>query len=327
MLCGAPHRGTGVALLKRFSDALRSVFGSNPLPTPSASARALHLERQIRLLVDALPALPVTAARALALMEDPDVALADIADLIQEDPALATGLLRVANSALFAGGAAALRLDQAVVRLGLWMCKDLVTAIGMRRMLRGRAAATETDCRTLWHHAFVTASICAQLNRANRLGFQGEEYSAGMLHDLGRLLIALADPESLALAGAMNFQEDADTPQRERAAIGADHCALGGWFAELSNLPPALVEVIRRHHAPPPAGSPARLVALVAAADHMANHLQRGLSVASYDPATNDGLTTLCTGWSAGRTEHMRTTLPAIMEGAHAAAETELSGP
>ncbi|QJW98980.1 HDOD domain-containing protein [Frigoriglobus tundricola] len=316
-----------MALLKRFSDALRSVFGAHAPATPSAAARAARLERQIRLLVDSLPALPVTAARALALMNDPDVALADIADLIQEDPALATGLLRVANSALFAGGAAALRLDQAVVRLGLWMCKDLVTAIGMRRMLHGRAAATEADCHALWHHAFVTASICAQLNRANRLGFQGEEYSAGMLHDLGRLLIALADPECLALAGVMSFQEDADTPQRERAAIGADHCALGGWFAELSNLPPALVEVIRRHHTPQPAAGPSRLVALVTAADHMANHLQLGRSVESYDPATNAGLATLCAGWSAGRTEHLRTSLPAIMEGAHAAAETELSAP
>ena len=62
------------------------------------------------------------------------------------------------------------------------------------------AGATKSDCQALWHHGYVTASLCAQINRAYRLGFNGEEYSAGLLHDLGRILLALADHECLDLA-------------------------------------------------------------------------------------------------------------------------------
>lgn len=314
-----------MALLKRFSDGLRALFGATPPATPTAAERAARLEEKIRLLVDTLPALPVTASRALALMDDPNVSLAAIAELIQEDPAMATGLLRVANSALFAGGAPAIRLDQAVVRLGLWMCRDLLSTIGMRSRLSARSPATEANCRILWLHGFVTASICSQLNRANRLGFQGEEYSAGMLHDLGRLLIALADPEAVTLAGVMDFREDSDPTVRERAAIGADHCSLGGWFAEMNNLPKALVEVIRQHHSPRTATGATRLVALVATADHMANHLHYGGTPANYDPAPNDGLACLCADWAARRTEALHATLPGIMQEALTSAEKELN--
>ncbi|MBP3954483.1 HDOD domain-containing protein [Gemmata sp. G18] len=313
-----------MALLKRFSDALRSMFASTAPAAPSAAERAGRLETQIRRLVDDMPPLPVTATRALALMEDPDVSLAAIADLIREDAALATGLLRVANSALFAGGAPTIRLDQAVVRLGLWTCKSMVTAIGLRGRLRGRAAAGEPQRQALWHHGFVTASICAQLNRTHRLGFHGEEYSAGLLHDLGRVLIALADPECLALADVMDFREEGDVLARERAAIGADHCALGGWFAELSNLPPELVEVIRHHHTPRAPGEGPRLVALVAAADHMANHLRCGGTAENYDPKTNPRLPGLFAGWTGARLERLVASLPELMREAVTAAEREL---
>ncbi len=309
-----------MALLKRFSDALRAVFGSNAAAAPSVAKRAARLEQRITRLVDEIPAMPMTAARAITLMEDPDVLLVDIANLIQEDAALATALLRMANSALFAGGSPVLRLDQAVVRLGLWTSKQLVTAVGMRGMLRGRSKETEADRQQLWHHGFVTASICSQLNRTNRLGFKGEEYSAGLLHDLGRLLIALADPDCIAMADLMDFHEEGDVLARERTAIGADHCGLGAWFAELSTLPAELVEVIRHHHAP----NTSRLCALVASSDHMANHLHRGESAESYAPLTNPGLSALCKGWAAGRRDALFASLPEVMRTAVAAAEQDL---
>lgn len=307
-------------LLKRFSDALRAVFGSAASAAPTAAERAARLERQIRALVDTLPALPATAARALALMEDPDVSLAALAELIRDDTALATGLLRVANSALFAGGSAALRVDQAVVRLGLWRCKHLVTAIGIRRVLKGGSANTAAALRALWHHGYVTASLCSALNRAGRLGFGGEEYVAGLLHDIGRVLIVLADPECVALAGVLDFADDLDPTPRERRAIGADHCDLGAWFALLSNLPGPLIDAIRCHHAP--AGAP-RLAVLVAAADHMANHLECASSAGDYTPGANAPLGLLLADRSTGHRDHLFASLPDLMADALNAANVE----
>jgi HD-like signal output (HDOD) protein len=306
-----------VPLLKRFSDALRQLFGSATPTAETAVQRAARLERKIRLLVDDMLAMPVTAVRALALIEDPDVALADLADLVRQDTALATVLLRVANSALYAGGTPALRIDQAVIRLGLWSCNNLITAVGVRQSVRARSPESEADCRALWRHGQVTASICTQLDRIYRLGFNGEEYAAGLLHDLGHILIALADRECLALAGVMDLRTD-DPLARERAAIGIDHCALGSWFAELSSLPAPLVEVIRSHHTPECAPNVPRLAALVTSADHMAEHVQRGLAPASYDALDNPGLRRLTIDWAARRQEHLNAAIPAILEAAAA---------
>src|SRR5436309_13107568 len=131
-----------------------------------------------------MPTMPDTATRAMALLDDRDVQFADLAKLIERDAAIATGLLRVANSVLFAGGAPALKLDQAVVRLGAWQCKNLIMAIGLRSLFRGMPAEVQAHCQALWHHGYVTAALCIRLNRAARLGLYGEEYSAGLLHDL-----------------------------------------------------------------------------------------------------------------------------------------------
>lgn len=321
---GAFARGERVPLLKRFSDALRSLFGASAPAAPTAVERAAQLERKILKLVDDLPAMPVTAVRALKLLEDPDVALTDLAELVHEDVALTTALLQVANSALFAGGAQALRLEQAVVRLGLGMCRNLITAVGVRNVLRSGEPAIQADCRALWHHGVVTASLCSRMNRTARLGFGGEEYVAGMLHDLGRVLIALADRECTALAGIMDSYEEADPTARERVAIGADHCGLGAWFAELSGLPASLIEVIRHHHAPDRAATVPRLVALVAAADHLANHMQRRPEVVGSESEANAGLTRLTAGWAPGRRQQLLDALPKMMIEVKEAAASDL---
>jgi hypothetical protein len=138
------------------------------------------------------------------------------------------------------------------------------------------------------------------------------------------MLIALADRECLELADVMDFRETSDPLARERETIGADHCALGAWFAELSNLPAPLVEVIRYHHAPERAKEVPRLIALVSAADHIANYLHCGLAPASYDLSANAGLRCLTETWSVGRRDRLRRAIPELMQIAAATPELDL---
>src|SRR5438477_537647 len=120
-----PHAGSRRPAQRACGD--RTMI-SNPTEYEKAreELRALEerLEQKVLRLVDNMPTMPDTATRAMALLDDRDVKFADLAALIERDAAIATGLLRVANSVLFAGGAPALKLDQAVVRLGTWQCKN-----------------------------------------------------------------------------------------------------------------------------------------------------------------------------------------------------------
>jgi HD-like signal output (HDOD) protein len=134
------------------------------------------------------------------------------------------------------------------------------------------------------------------------------------------MVLVLADPECFRRADAMSFQEEWDQLDRECAAIGIDHCALGGWFGEHSQLPDTLIQTIRFHHEPDWAENSERLVNLIAAADHMANYLQRGGDVNAYHLESNHGLALLAARWPQARKERLLGNLPVLMNEALQAA-------
>src|SRR5947209_4877648 len=228
---------------------LCKLFQLHAPPGDEAAAEiAVRLQRRVLQLVDNMPTLPDVAARALALANDPNSRFADLATLIEGDAAIATRLLRLANSSAYAGGSAAVKLPQAVVRLGMRRCQNLILAISTQSLFQRIAGPAQAQCAVLWQHGYVTACLARQINRTYRVGFDGEEFSAGLLHDLGRILLAIADADAFARAGAMDFREPGDVLEHERTAIGIDHATLGGWFGEQSSLPEALIQTMHHHH-------------------------------------------------------------------------------
>jgi HD-like signal output (HDOD) protein len=314
-------------MLKRISNLLRQIFRSNaPAQRDERAEVAARLEQNVLALVGNMPTLPAIATRAMAMADDPQVAFADFARLIDGDVAIATALLRIANSAFFGGGPPASRLEQGVVRLGMFQCKNLILAVGMKSLLWKMVGEEKAQCEVLWHHGNLTGGLCYQLSRRFRLMLDDTAFAAGLLHDLGRILLLLADPACFAKAGAGDFVESPGVLERERLAIGIDHCALGGWFGEHSNLPEPLLQAMRFHHDPAAAGDGRPLVALVAAADHMANHLQRGEATESYNSQDNVGLVYLCERWPAARKKRLLGELLALLEESRQAAAGEPSG-
>lgn len=300
-------------MLKRFSHMLRKLFRSNAPPKGDELAElAARLEQKVLALVGNMPTMPDIAMRAIAIADDPHIAFADFARLIEGDVAIATALLRIANSAYYGGGPRAAKLHNVVVRLGMFQCKNLIVAVGMKSLLWKMAGDEKTQCEALWHHGYVTGCLCHRLSRAFRLMLDDSAFTAGLLHDLGRILLFLADPECFARAGGMDFQEAPGVLQRERTAIGIDHCALGGWFGEHSNLPDTLIQAMRFHH--DPAEAPGNLVALVATADHIANHLQRGESIETYSAQENPGLAHLWEQWPPARKDRLLGELARLIE-------------
>jgi HD-like signal output (HDOD) protein len=180
------------------------------------------------------------------------------------------------------------------------------------------------QCEALWHHGFVTGCLCRQINRSFRLMFGGEEFSAGLLHDMGRVLLLLADPECFNRINGMDFDEQPGLLEREQAAIGIDHCALGGWFGEHSKLPDILIQTMKLHHDEYLSQDDNRLVALVATADHMANHLQRGEDPETYSAEQNFGLAALWARWPEAKKERFLAEIPSLMnESVQAAASLQ----
>ena len=234
-----------------------------------------------------VPTLPEAATRAMVVAKDPNSSLADLAGVIERDPALAAGILKLANSALYRRGHGVASLQQAVVHLGARECQNLILAVGMRSLFLNVPRERQVRYSALWRHSYLTGCLCRQLSRALGLRFEGEEFASGLSHDIGRVLIGLGSPEHAEAADPMDFIEGPEVLLREQAVLSTDHCYLGAWFANLNNLPASLVSAVQFHHTPEWAEEHQPLVALVAVADHMANYFQREQRVDGYAAASN----------------------------------------
>ena len=239
-----------------------------------------------------LQILPSVAIKAMEVARRPDCSISEYSSLVERDLKLTTEVLKLANSALYSPSSPIVSLHQAVMRLGLVQCQNLILTASITSMLKRISSEQKVIREVLGRHGFTTAVIAMHLNQKFRLQFLGEEFTAGLIHDIGRTLLAITRPAQFLEIDPSGF-EVPEILDRERRAVGTDHCLLGACFAIYQQLPEPLQEVILYHHQPERATENQKLTALVAVADHMADHMQRYNVTAGYDPGSNPFLPTL----------------------------------
>lgn len=279
-------------------------------------APPLDLQPRLSGQADALSMMPKVAEKALDIARDPSRGIADFAAVIEQDIGLTSRILRLANSAMFAPPKPITSLHQAVVRLGVKQCKSLIMAASVSSMMNRLSDDQVCVREQLWKHSFFTGVVAVHMARGLGLSFSGEEFTAGLMHDMGRTLLAIAAPERFREADPLDFDETGDVLSRERAIFQTDHCEFGAWYASRNQLPAELVSVIWHHHHPEEAAEHRALVLLTAAADHVANYLQRSLGGAPYDAGTNRAVSMLEAAGHPQAHERFRTLAPQLMEGA-----------
>ncbi|GIW78950.1 MAG: hypothetical protein KatS3mg105_0757 [Gemmatales bacterium] len=237
----------------------------------------INLENSVILLRE-IPMLPEVAIEALNVARDPDSSMRDLAKVIERDASLSVGVLRLVNSPLYRISHTIETVDQAVVRLGMRECQNLIITVSMRSLFRKIPASRRQRCETLWRHGIMTATLCRRLNEELALGFQGQEFAGGLCHDIGRILLAFGAPAHCDFADPLDFNEPPDLLTREEQVLGTDHCRFGAWYSNLNELPEALTIPILYHHKPSESNGLTSLVTLVAVADKLANASHRGES-------------------------------------------------
>ena len=221
-----------------------------------------------------IPMLPEGAIKAMAVAKSPDVSLEDLALVIAPDPALTASILKLANSVLFRTGRPTETLVGAVVRIGLRQCYNLILTAAMRSLFCKLPKGQQGHFECLWRHSLLTACVCRELNLHLSLGFRHEEFTCGLTHDIGRMLIGIGTPEQFEAIDPVDFLEGPEVLAREQEVLGTDHCEVGAWFASQNQLPTSVIECIQFHHVPADAGKYRGLAAVVSTADHMANYSQ-----------------------------------------------------
>jgi putative nucleotidyltransferase with HDIG domain len=161
----------------------------------------------------------------------------------------------------------------------------------------------------LLRHSLFVGRLAAGLARLGAVCPPGPAFTAGLLHDVGRVVLCVkcdgvvSDPPAA--------REDDATPEAERAAYGIDHCAIGYQFATRNGLPENVVRTALNHHRPQDERFQPDLVALVAVAERVANHAQWTHKVADYDLAACPRFEALAAGWPRKRAAAFRAGLAA----------------
>ena len=141
-----------------------------------------------------VPSMPDVAVRIRKAVEQPDIGVEDLAKVIQADPSLAAYLVRVAKSPLFAGNDSVQSPQAAIVRLGMKVTRDMVTSFTLRNLFTSKSPAVKQRMREVWRHSCVVAALSFVLARLTPGIDKEEGLLAGLLHDVGALvLLAQAD--------------------------------------------------------------------------------------------------------------------------------------
>lgn len=218
--------------------------------------------------IDALPTLPEAVARLTALLQDEHATIDDFEQAVHSDPAVTANLLGAANSAFHRGIDQVSTVGEAVARIGLKRVCDIAVAATFRRALPLRISGYGIDAPTFWMHCTATAVYAEALARERHLPCLDLAFTAGLLHDVGKLVVggflALLVPES----NWWTF----GTAAEERNLLGSNHCDVGQEIAARWHLPSAYAQTCRWHHEPSAAadGADVDLAAVVHAADYMA---------------------------------------------------------
>jgi len=202
--------------------------------------------RELRWDPDSLPPFPGIALKALNLMSGTDTSLLDLCNLIRSDPAFSTAVLRIANSPLVAFSKNITSVLQASMLLGFRRLKSVVITVGLKAYLQGSLTPLMQSC---WRHSVACATIAER--SAKWSSFDKDfAYTAGILHDLGRIALATVMPQAYARVLERGADQAQDLLQVEQEFCGIDHCQAGRSLVIAWDLPEAFLEVTSRHHDP-----------------------------------------------------------------------------
>lgn len=221
----------------------------------------------------ALPSLPTVVLELLQTMGEEDVDIDRLARGIGNDQALAARTLRVANSPFYGVQGKIDTIAEAITVLGFVNVRSLVTTAGIATAWPASTAAG-FEGRMFWRHCLSVAACAETLAPYARLRPE-TLFLAGLLHDIGRLVLVATYPAAFAATRALRQQDDCLMIDAERAVLGFDHTQIGSMLCRHWHIPESIADAVEHHHrvTPRAAAAPADMADGVHVADVIAHAL------------------------------------------------------
>lgn len=211
-------------------------------PIPTAHATDADLALLQRIIADVksgrlrLPSLPDIAHKIRATVNDPRRSAADIARVVQFDPALATRLIQIANSPLYRGAKKFDNCHSAITRIGLAAVRNLVTGLALHGLFEARTPLLRARLQETWQHSCRVAAISSVLARVTQGLDPDRALLAGLIHDIGVLPL-------LRYVEAEGWSGDALDAARLEGLIARLRGALGSFVLKTWQFEPELAAI------------------------------------------------------------------------------------
>jgi putative nucleotidyltransferase with HDIG domain len=239
------------------------------------------LRRQVE-NINTLPTVPGVLKRLSGVIEKPRITIVEISAFISNDPALTTKVLKMVNSAIYGFPGRIASVSHATMLLGINVIKGLLLGVSVFELMQKTMSG-------LYQHSFACAIASRVIAQKKGLKEPEEVSIAGLLHDIGKVILTLEYP--VEYQAAMNESREKGIPifDAEKGQFNATHANVGGWLAEKWRFPGNLIEVIECHHRPALAQNAPLETAIVHMADLLARARGFGFAGDVFVPEVNAG--------------------------------------
>ena len=230
--------------------------------------------------IQEIATLPDVLTRILAVVEDDSTTALDLAEEVERDQALTMRVLKVVNSSYYGFPRAIQSIPETIVILGFREIEQLAVSISVINMF----SKTQTQVRALnhlWRHSVACSLAARSLERhfSKTTPNLSGAHIAGLLHDIGKAVIAEYFPEEMEKIAGIIMETDCSAREAELEVLrGYTHEDIGAWIAQKWNLPDDIVLSIRHHHEPPTGKSESMLPHVT----HLANSIVNSMGICSF---------------------------------------------
>ena len=262
------------------------------------------LKRQLTRL-ETLPSLPDLYKEIVDVLADPDCTIQRVAGIIEKDIGITTKLLQLVNSAFFGIARRISIPSEAVVLLGIDVVRALVLTIGLFTDFQ-KSGVSEQIIKDVYDHSMKTGKLARDIALSASVSKEqaDEAFLAGLLHDIGKLVVVQNVPEEYGKLLANRLVRDIPIVEEERKRFGTTHAQIGAYLMGLWGFSTQIVEAVAFHHDP---GQFPSSTFDVLGAVHVSNalvHHQSGQDDAAiqitgidYDYLDKVGMTVQLEGW------------------------------
>ena len=236
--------------LNESSDRLKSADTDSPPAQPNNPVNNEGLKDQILKSVKELPPMPQVVLKTQELIADSMADAKKIAEVIETDQAIATKVLKVANSSYYGMSGKISSISHASVVLGHKILGEVVTMAGAEGLLDGHLPGYGYDSKDLWKHSLAVAFGSKILTNSNNSDLAKEAHMAGLIHDVGKIILDRYIVEKKEEIESFMEREEKTFHEAENHYFGFNHAEIASEVCKKWNFPESLSSAIKHHHQP-----------------------------------------------------------------------------